>query len=173
MRRGAFRAYLAFSAHLYGKPSSMRGRNNHYPEQSGVSTGRGLRLHRCHGAHASRHCPGCRRGERKGTDGRSRHRHDVALLRRTLPRPQRFLRQARLRHDSRTAGGDTIDHLCSDGCGEAGIGPDHADFARSRRACPERSRRNLGDAYLTDAVRSLSTAEPSPIFPWGQKPRTC
>jgi hypothetical protein len=32
--------------------------------------------------------------------------------------------------------------------------------ARSRRACPERSRRNLGGAYLTHAVRSFSTTEP-------------
>ena len=34
--------------------------------------------------------------------------------------------------------------------------------ARSRRACPERSRRNLGGAYFTHAVRSFSTTEPAP-----------
>jgi hypothetical protein len=31
--------------------------------------------------------------------------------------------------------------------------------ARSRRACPERSRGNLGGAYLADAVRAFSTTE--------------
>ena len=31
--------------------------------------------------------------------------------------------------------------------------------ARSRRACPERSRRNLGGAYFTHAARSFSTTE--------------
>src|ERR1700683_513638 len=35
-------------------------------------------------------------------------------------------------------------------------------MARSRRACPERSRRNPGGAYLTHAVRSFSTTEPVP-----------
>jgi hypothetical protein len=41
--------------------------------------------------------------------------------------------------------------------------------ARSRRACPERSRRNPGGAYLTHAARSFSTAESAPggFFPWG------
>ena len=32
-------------------------------------------------------------------------------------------------------------------------------MARSRRACPERSRRNLGAAYPTHAARSFSTTE--------------
>src|SRR5260370_25713295 len=32
-------------------------------------------------------------------------------------------------------------------------------MARSRRACPERSRRNREDAYLTHAARSFSTTE--------------
>jgi hypothetical protein len=36
--------------------------------------------------------------------------------------------------------------------------------ARSRRACPERSRRNLGGAYLAQAVRSFSTTQPAPGY---------
>src|SRR5216684_3726417 len=32
-------------------------------------------------------------------------------------------------------------------------------MARSRRACPERSRRNLEGAYLTHAARTFSTTE--------------
>jgi hypothetical protein len=43
---------------------------------------------------------------------------------------------------------------------------------------PERSRRNLGDAYLTHAVRSFSTTEPAPggpatVFPWSRRAKRC
>ena len=46
-------------------------------------------------------------------------------------------------------------------------------MARSRRACPERSRRNPEGAYFTHAALGFSTTEaalgrPATVFPWGR-----